>query len=85
MNYLRIVYIEWEDSETTDGWSPIDSSQEDLPLAHSVGIFLSDDKGFVEIAHSIDPVNGNVNGRIRIPHVAIKKIRTLCQIQMKTK
>lgn len=83
MKYLRVVYVEWIDSETTQGWDAITDGE--LPTCHSVGIHLNQTADYVQLAHSIDPANGNVNGTLKIPQVAIKKIRTLCQIQLKSK
>lgn len=82
MKYLRVIYCQWIDSETTHGWEPI--SDGEMPLVHSVGVYLNETEEYLQLAHSIDPSNENANGTIKIPQVAIKKIRTLCQIQMKT-
>jgi len=85
MTHLKIVYVEWADSETLNGWEPINSRDEELPLAYSVGVYLNETEEFLELAHSVDPKNEAANGRIKIPLSAIKKCRTLCQVQLKTK
>ena len=82
MSSLRAIYVEWIDSETSHGWEPISDGK--MPLVHSVGIYLNETDDYVQLAHSIDPENVNANGTIKIPQVAIKKIRTLCTIQTKT-
>lgn len=80
MKYLRIIYVIWLDSETKDGWEAIENCEK-LSLAHTVGVLVGETDEYLELAHSVDPENEACNGRIKIPHVAIKKARTLCQIQ----
>jgi hypothetical protein len=82
VKYLKIVYAEWIDSETSHGWDAIADGP--LPLCYTVGIYLNEHEDYIQLAHSLDPASGNANGTIKIPLVAIKKLRTLCQIQLKT-
>lgn len=82
MKYLKIVYVEWIDSTTEVGW---DSETKDkIETTISVGILIKETEDAYVIANSYDPDTQENNGRIYIPHFAIKKARTLCQIQMKT-
>jgi hypothetical protein len=82
MSYIRVIYVEWLDSQTEVGWS--EGEVEELSLTISVGIFIKETKDAIVIANSYDPETGENNGRIYIPLSAIKKIRTLCQIQTPT-
>lgn len=79
---MRVVHISWIDSQTDQGWNDTDPKEyEKEHLTHSVGFFLFETHSFVVIAHSFDPHTKECNGRIAIPLVAVKDIRTLCQIK----
>ena len=84
MSHLRIIFVEWIDSQTEDGWSDA-KVDGDLPTVYSAGIYLGETAEYIELSHSNDPANENACGRIKIPLSAIKKIRTLCQIQIRAK
>lgn len=85
MKYLRVVYCEWVDSTTEVGWDSADSISKTLAVTYSIGIFIKETEDAVVIANSYDPSSDEINGRIYIPLASINKIRTLCQIQTKSK
>lgn len=83
MNYLKVVYVEWIDSQTDSGWDS--ETMDELGTTISIGICIRETNDSLLLANSYDPETGDNNGRIYIPLCCIKKVRTLCQLQMKTK
>lgn len=84
MSYIKVIYVEWLDSTTEVGWDAADAVSDELKLTISIGIEIAQTADALVIANSYDPETQENNGRIYIPHSAIKKSRTLCTIQMKT-
>ena len=85
MKYAKVLWIEWIDSTSEVGWESLESVQDEIGLTISVGIQIAETKDAVVIANSYDQETNESNGRISIPYCAIKKAKTLCQIQLKTK
>ena len=81
MNAIKIVHIEWIDSQAEIGWEPF-THTDDFDLCHTVGFLLAETDHYAIVAHSYDPATEEWNGRISIPLCAIKDVRTLCRIKI---
>jgi hypothetical protein len=79
---MKVVYIRWIDSETEIGWRENDIAHDHMDLCHSVGLLLAETHHYYILAHSYDPANQESNGRISIPKVSVKEMRTICQIKI---
>ena len=79
---MTILHIEWLDSETRDGWQPLDEIKQALGLTHSTGFLIHESEQFILVAHSFDPDTESANGLITIPKGAIKTRRTICRVKV---
>lgn len=74
-----IYLVQWEDSETEDGW-PGESDWDkglNFPLVTSIGWLIKEsDKGIV-LAISYDPDGDRANPIIFIPYSCIKKMEEI--------
>lgn len=78
---MRVVHVEWVDSETETGWEPLSSVESRPLIAHTVGFLLKEADDFVMVAHSFDFENEHYNGAIRIPRCSIVKMSLLCGVK----
>lgn len=78
---MKVLHVEWLDSQTDIGWEPIEAIAPCHEVTHTVGLFLAETANSVVIAHSYDPATKEFNGRIYIPIVSIIEMRTICQIK----
>lgn len=81
MKELRVIHVQWIDSETDDGWEGLPDDQYLRPV-HTIGILLKEAKDHILISNSFDPDSHFSNGRIVIPLCAIKNVRTICHIKL---
>ena len=72
------VYVEWLDSCRFHNWLdpevPIESK---LTKIQSTAWLIYKNKKKIIIAHSHDPLNGNICGIMEIPRVAIEKLEVM--------
>lgn len=80
---VKLVHIEWIDSTSATGWTPLSEIEEELDVTHSVGFLMNEGSHFIVLAHSFDPSTESANGLMTIPRQAIEKMRTICRIKMK--
>lgn len=80
---LKVVHVEWLDSTAHADW---DEVEEVLPLTltHSAGFLIKKTKNSLVLALSFDPDTGAINAYKQIPLKAIRKIKNVCTIKMKT-
>lgn len=78
---MKVVHVEWVDSESSMGWESLAEIESTPLIAHSVGFLLKECMDFVMLAHSYDFENEHYNGAIRIPKCSILKMSTLCGIK----
>jgi len=72
------IYLEWYDAYTEDGWTSIEEASriDDESLCFTNGFFLSQNKKFVVIAHTMGKIGKNsVMGVVVIPKAWIQKCR----------
>lgn len=80
---LKVVHVEWHDSETDHGWASLEEMKsETLNLLHTIGVLVKDGPQFVVVANSVDPATSRFNGFISIPRGMIKKMRTICRVKI---
>jgi hypothetical protein len=74
---VRVVYLEWLDSESDHGWHETARVQEKRVLlaVRSVGFLICEDGESVTITTSVSP--HEVNDPLTIPKVAIVKRRAV--------
>jgi hypothetical protein len=77
---MDVVHIKWIDSESAHGWEDIEEIVRDFSLVHTVGLLLEETPEHVVVVLNFDPENNHINGRIHIPHVAIKEMATIYKI-----
>lgn len=78
---MRVVYVEWRDSEASNSWSPIDDIKDELELTLSVGFLIKEAEAYYLVALSYDPDTESINNHKKIPRSAVEKIRTICHIK----
>lgn len=79
---MRIVHVQWLDSQTDIGWDSFNHT-DDFDLCHTVGILCGETEHYLIVANSFDPATNEFNGRISIPLCSIKEVRNLCRIKTK--
>ena len=72
---MKLVYIEWVDATTSDGWEKFDIHQHGIDYCKSVGWLLHEDKQQIVMASTVS--DNQTNQRIAIPKAWIKKRRSL--------
>lgn len=77
---MKVVHIEWLDSQTEDGWTAKDDVTSALELTHTVGFLVHENDLCLVVAHSMDAQTDSFNGLITIPRQAIERQRTLCRV-----
>ncbi len=78
---MKVVHVEWIDSEADVGWEIADYRHDWISKCHSVGFLAAETENYIVIANSLDPDHQEFNGRISIPTCSIIEMRTLCQIK----
>lgn len=78
---MKVVHVEWVDSEASVGWEPRSSITSTPLIAPTVGFLMKETDEFLLVAHSYDSVNDHFNGGIKIPIVSIVTITVLCGIR----
>lgn len=72
------VRVEWIDSYgSSGGWDQLDESDTEVVGCVTVGMVHASARDRITLVLSLDTVNGNVNGAITIPAVAITSLRRL--------
>ena len=71
---LKIILIEWEDSNVIHGWRPNDCSKDDIAHCRTVGIVKAEDKKKITIALGESDC-GSVLETITIPKSCITSIK----------
>ena len=82
---MKLVHVQWLDSESATGWTPVSEVEGVLELTHTVGLLLQESEHFIVIAHSYDPATESANGLITIPRPTIEKMRTICRLKLTAK
>jgi hypothetical protein len=71
----RVVLIDWEDSNVTHGWIPIEE-QDELARCQTVGFVVREDTQKITVTLGNSNYN-NTMERLTIPKPCIKSIREL--------
>lgn len=71
---MKIVYIEWIDSQGYDGWQYASFKPGTNLICKSSGFLFEETKEAITICHSVGP-NGGPHSPLTIPKIAIKKIK----------
>lgn len=73
----KMVYVEWEDSSGTYGWSHDDPKKQKPSLIKSVGFLQTENKKRVVITQSIDIKHGATDATMAIPRSAVRTLKEL--------
>jgi hypothetical protein len=84
MRVIEVVHLIWVDSEVGDSWTEISSLAEPLTDIHAVGFLIHQDEERYVLAVSFDPDTESANGIMHIPRAAVKKVKPVCAIKVKT-
>lgn len=79
----KVVHVVWVDSDASAEWTSLEDLEREIKLTHSVGFYVEETESCLIIALSFDPDTESVNNYLRIPHEAVKELKTLCRIKMK--
>ena len=73
---VKLILIEWQDSNVTHGWRPFDASGDDVAHCRTVGILKGEDETKITVALG-DSDCGSVFETITIPRGSITSIKEL--------
>lgn len=79
---MKVVHVEWTDSESSMGWEPRCGSESGPLIAHSVGFLIRETGEYLLVAHSYDKENDHFNGGIKIPICSVVNVTVLCGIKI---
>lgn len=82
MNSLTVVHLTWIDSESINEWCELEELNYSFSEVHSVGILIFEDEEKFILSVSYDAASDSANGIMLIPKAAVRKVETLCTIQM---
>lgn len=74
---LKIVLIEWIDSESNNEWQPIEDLSTKLERSYACGFLIQDEKEFMRLTTSIDISTDSCIGTLLIPKKCILGFKTL--------
>ncbi len=74
---MKMVIVEWIDSESFDEWEDQHGDDGDLPVIRSIGFLKSETDKYVTLVLSWDSTNEKVATKMKIPKVAIQAMREL--------
>lgn len=81
---LKVVHVQWVDSEAIGEWTELSEASHDLGVIHTVGLLVHQDTDSLLIASTYDGVREAVNAAIWIPRACVKAVTPLGQIEIKT-
>lgn len=74
---MKLVYVEWLDSESQDGWHPIDGLDTSMTHINSVGYLIVDEPDRIVLGPNYDKKNHAVCQPITIPRCCIVKMEEI--------
>ena len=77
MKKLKIVLVEWIDSESNNEWQFFKDLSQELASSHASGFLVQDNKEFIRLSTSIDYSTESCIGTLLIPKKCILKIKIL--------
>jgi hypothetical protein len=78
---MKIVSLAWVDSETNDGWTPVDETTAKIGQTYTVGFLVRESADMFLIAHSFDPATNSVNGLISIPKLVVYDLKEIGKVK----
>lgn len=80
---LKIIHVQWVDSQTLDTWRDVKELDHDMGVIHTVGLLVHQDADSLFIASTYDGSREAVNAAIWIPRSCIKTVVPLGSIEVR--
>jgi hypothetical protein len=72
--------IEWKDAERSQGWEPLATPKDTLPIIRSIGYLVEETREYYGLSQSIDNKNNTRDGVLKIPKGMVVKKRKIRKI-----